>query len=143
MDLNTGRGRRVDRGDAERIRGTSPTSEGGGMSVPRVGVLKGVPPDDRVDRRDEDLPGAERSEEHTSELQSRSDLVCRLLLEKKKTLTDAGSQRPAMATSVDPDFPRLRAHASILVLCHELSAIFSSIVIEYYIHRLAEGARPR
>src|SRR2546421_8664093 len=28
-----------------------------------------------------------RSEEHTSELQSRSDLVCRLLLEKKKTGT--------------------------------------------------------
>src|SRR2546428_1564389 len=27
-----------------------------------------------------------RSEEHTSELQSRSDLVCRLLLEKKKQL---------------------------------------------------------
>src|SRR2546421_8740252 len=27
-----------------------------------------------------------RSEEHTSELQSRSDLVCRLLLEKKKPL---------------------------------------------------------
>src|SRR3989440_9668461 len=29
----------------------------------------------------------ERSEEHTSELQSRSDLVCRLLLEKKKKTT--------------------------------------------------------
>src|SRR5206468_5730223 len=29
-----------------------------------------------------------RSEEHTSELQSRSDLVCRLLLEKKKTDVD-------------------------------------------------------
>src|SRR5207302_8780030 len=28
--------------------------------------------------------GAERSEEHTSELQSRENLVCRLLLEKKK-----------------------------------------------------------
>src|SRR5260221_4698256 len=28
--------------------------------------------------------GADRSEEHTSELQSHSDLVCRLLLEKKK-----------------------------------------------------------
>src|SRR2546428_9927424 len=27
-----------------------------------------------------------RSEEHTSELQSRSDLVCRLLLEKKKNV---------------------------------------------------------
>src|SRR2546421_2661442 len=29
-----------------------------------------------------------RSEEHTSELQSRSDLVCRLLLEKKKNQTN-------------------------------------------------------
>src|SRR2546430_1315689 len=29
-------------------------------------------------------PGHERSEEHTSELQSQSNLVCRLLLEKKK-----------------------------------------------------------
>src|SRR5206468_10563651 len=32
----------------------------------------------------EPFAGANRSEEHTSELQSRSDLVCRLLLEKKK-----------------------------------------------------------
>src|SRR5260221_6014069 len=31
-----------------------------------------------------ELPALERSEEHTSELQSHSDLVCRLLLEKKK-----------------------------------------------------------
>src|SRR2546430_572705 len=30
-------------------------------------------------------PAAKRSEEHTSELQSQSNLVCRLLLEKKKT----------------------------------------------------------
>src|SRR5699024_11615718 len=29
-----------------------------------------------------------RSEEHTSELQSRFDLVCRLLLEKKKEITE-------------------------------------------------------
>src|SRR2546421_7749761 len=36
---------------------------------------------ERHSRRDLDIP---RSEEHTSELQSRSDLVCRLLLEKKK-----------------------------------------------------------
>src|SRR5206468_11786397 len=35
--------------------------------------------------REGQLRGVEvRSEEHTSELQSRSDLVCRLLLEKKK-----------------------------------------------------------
>src|SRR5436309_9975923 len=31
-----------------------------------------------------DLRGHQRSEEHTSELQSRENLVCRLLLEKKK-----------------------------------------------------------
>src|SRR2546430_16426903 len=30
-----------------------------------------------------------RSEEHTSELQSQSNLVCRLLLEKKKRITDS------------------------------------------------------
>src|SRR2546428_9746137 len=38
------------------------------------------------DRRlsEADGGGQSRSEEHTSELQSRSDLVCRLLLEKKK-----------------------------------------------------------
>src|SRR5207253_10303454 len=39
-----------------------------------------------------DLPGliegAHRSEEHTSELQSRGHLVCRLLLEKKKPYKD-------------------------------------------------------
>src|SRR5256886_3590529 len=33
---------------------------------------------------------AHRSEEHTSELQSQSNLVCRLLLEKKKTKTHPG-----------------------------------------------------
>src|SRR3712207_8840466 len=32
--------------------------------------------------------GAQRSEEHTSELQSRQYLVCRLLLEKKKHCVD-------------------------------------------------------
>src|SRR5438034_4241621 len=35
--------------------------------------------------RDVAGPRLHRSEEHTSELQSHSDLVCRLLLEKKKT----------------------------------------------------------
>src|SRR5438034_2564305 len=36
-----------------------------------------------------DLSDAKRSEEHTSELQSHSDLVCRLLLEKKKNDTNS------------------------------------------------------
>src|SRR2546422_7422404 len=43
--------------------------------------------DDVVERRrvsQVDEPGELRSEEHTSELQSRLHLVCRLLLEKKK-----------------------------------------------------------
>src|SRR5256885_4220231 len=34
--------------------------------------------------------GVQRSEEHTSELQSPCNLVCRLLLEKKKKLSAAG-----------------------------------------------------
>src|SRR2546430_13698472 len=40
----------------------------------------------RVDRtgRQQHLQARARSEEHTSELQSQSNLVCRLLLEKKK-----------------------------------------------------------
>src|SRR5690606_40642247 len=36
------------------------------------------------------LPLAVRSEEHTSELQSRENLVCRLLLEKKKRKKEIG-----------------------------------------------------
>src|SRR2546430_6476735 len=42
---------------------------------------------ERDDRRDEDRHRERRSEEHTSELQSQSNLVCRLLLEKKKNMT--------------------------------------------------------
>src|SRR5438093_9230607 len=38
-----------------------------------------------------DLNHPERSEEHTSELQSDSDLVCRLLLEKKNKTTNSES----------------------------------------------------
>src|SRR2546430_4934762 len=36
-----------------------------------------------------------RSEEHTSELQSQSNLVCRLLLEKKKTTHNTNHARSA------------------------------------------------
>src|SRR6478672_13631587 len=44
-----------------------------------------------ADHRAVDL---ERSEEHTSELQSRSDLVCRLLLEKKTQIHHAPPRGP-------------------------------------------------
>src|SRR2546430_3597900 len=44
----------------------------------------------------------ERSEEHTSELQSQSNLVCRLLLEKKKTRAGAREDysRPSLGRAV-------------------------------------------
>src|SRR5215204_2292766 len=41
-----------------------------------------------------------RSEEHTSELQSHSDLVCRLLLEKKKSYPD-GPHQPERVEQAD------------------------------------------
>src|SRR2546430_12230683 len=44
-------------------------------------TLAGLSPEERT--RLERAPRGKRSEEHTSELQSQSKLVCRLLLEKK------------------------------------------------------------
>src|SRR5438034_5054859 len=41
-----------------------------------------------------------RSEEHTSELQSHSDLVCRLLLEKKKKSSALRNRRNPLMTRV-------------------------------------------
>src|SRR2546430_12489352 len=43
---------------------------------------------DRDRAADHHRPLLDRSEEHTSELQSQSNLVCRLLLEKKKNKRD-------------------------------------------------------
>src|SRR2546421_7821446 len=68
-----GKRKRIDPGTAELLR-TDPTLR-----------LLG----ERIAYREAKLAAARcarlaRSEEHTSELQSRSDLVCRLLLEKKK-----------------------------------------------------------
>src|SRR5438874_3527753 len=48
------------------------------------GQDRGVPGPDRLLLEHHGLVRVLRSEEHTSELQSRRDLVCRLLLEKKK-----------------------------------------------------------
>src|SRR3712207_7067361 len=63
-----------------------------GLWVPHFGRVNGsgfvVEPRPIHAARHEHLPVSKngRSEEHTSELQSRQYLVCRLLLEKKKTL---------------------------------------------------------
>src|SRR2546427_7376090 len=55
-----------------------------------------------------------RSEEHTSELQSQSNLVCRLLLEKKKTASivhNANADRADIAFVTD-----IQHHISIALL---------------------------
>src|SRR5437868_9326931 len=61
----------------------------------------------RAARRD---PSSARSEEHTSELQSRFDLVCRLLLEKKKTKKNTQHH---LSTTI----PDLRHTANSVNLC--------------------------
>src|SRR5687768_18361204 len=69
-------GREVpDAGAPERGRSDPPLPEG---HLPAVAAGSFFP------RRSVPLRSATRSEEHTSELQSRLHLVCRLLLEKKK-----------------------------------------------------------
>src|SRR5690349_23728560 len=49
----------------------------------------GLSTEDYLAYHDTEWGRGSRSEEHTSELQSRRDLVCRLLLEKKKNKSSA------------------------------------------------------
>src|SRR2546430_5268130 len=66
------------------------------------------------------IPGAaspERSEEHTSELQSQSNLVCRLLLEKKKKTTGASCAAVALAKLDGPSAVQQCTVAVGLVAC--------------------------
>src|SRR5438034_7897584 len=59
---------------------------GGGGSDKKVNSYPMTSEDDQSGRLTAAAKKATRSEEHTSELQSHSDLVCRLLLEKKKLI---------------------------------------------------------
>src|SRR5438105_11336435 len=62
--------------------------------VAKAGGLEGLTPPRRpLDERAANRLRRARSEEHTSELQSRVDLVCRLLLEKKNGPQAAPSPR--------------------------------------------------
>src|SRR2546429_7012741 len=54
-----------------------------GIGIPYIAVIGLLPWVASVDRHLLGVPFIYRSEEHTSELQSRLHLVCRLLLEKK------------------------------------------------------------
>src|SRR2546426_8951290 len=61
-------------------------------------------------------PALHRSEEHTSELQSPCNLVCRLLLEKKKSENDRHqSSRQVMAGTAIPAARPIRARAVSLL----------------------------
>src|SRR2546427_4912776 len=57
---------------------------------------------------DQKVPDEIRSEEHTSELQSQSNLVCRLLLEKKKKQGYAHSTRYRKITRYPSRKPRAK-----------------------------------
>src|SRR5688572_31058123 len=70
-----------------RQRGALRRAVGARTPCPRVRRRRGVPRRGLLRRHGGPDPRAHphpRSEEHTSELQSQSNLVCRLLLEKKK-----------------------------------------------------------
>src|SRR2546422_4770114 len=81
-----------DRGDPDNCGTPSPTCAPSLTSAPATVTIQ-VTPNAGVTSTALAVPvavapgEAQRSEEHTSELQSRLHLVCRLLLEKKKTKT--------------------------------------------------------
>src|SRR5260370_9869176 len=67
----------------------------GDFTRPLIQIRTGHPPS--LDKRPGEVAAMLRSEEHTSELQSHLNLVCRLLLEKKKL------QLTRESMSVHPD----------------------------------------
>src|SRR2546430_3784094 len=83
-----------------------------------------------------DLGKGKRSEEHTSELQSQSNIVCRLLLEKKNTgsvSSSRGRRRCLVRVSRDPSYGehtyQLQSqsnHACHLLLATEINSNFVS-----------------
>src|SRR3989440_5214846 len=71
-------------------------------------AVETVSPEGRGEKRPRPDREGIRSEEHTSELQSRSDLVCRLLLEKKKNTAQwPSSVRTHFLTRISISFVRL------------------------------------
>src|SRR2546422_7651327 len=74
--------------DAAAAHGRSPRRDHGPPPLRGAGDHE-----DRLVRPSRGAGAPRRSEEHTSELQSRLHLVCRLLLEKKKKTTDEKRSR--------------------------------------------------
>src|SRR2546430_12361978 len=70
---------------------------------------------------DLEQPRRKRSEEHTSEPQSQSNLVCRLLLEKKKNHLYNGVNRDA-SPLIDEGIPVIHNHVSNVHCLHILAS---------------------
>src|SRR2546421_6107857 len=67
-----------------------------------------------------------RSEEHTSELQSRSDLVCRLLLEKKKKTTARDVQSQGRTSEFHTRRELVPRGPSYMRTAHRTRPVYSS-----------------
>src|SRR5699024_12040243 len=81
---NMGKSMRIFKSEVEELRGEDRGSEDGEDEDERPACSDRPREGRRDDREYDPRDDQERSEEHTSELQSRFDLVCRLLLEKKQ-----------------------------------------------------------
>src|SRR4051795_2987091 len=87
--------------------------------------------------------GAARSEEHTSELQSHSHLVCRLLLEKKKYASGNAIIRMAVYLTCAVQV----SHQCLPLLCLSPSAYSAhfcipTLVLLFFFFFLKNGAPP-
>src|SRR5262249_59912255 len=72
----------------ETIFGNARQAGGGPNPARQISIRSGVPQEVPAYTVNKACASGLRSEEHTSELQSLTNLVCRLLLEKKKTILD-------------------------------------------------------
>src|SRR2546430_12295386 len=97
-------------GGAEDGRGSSLAVAKRQLRALAIGDVPEVDGQPVLDRIGVHLEPGVRSEEHTSELQSQSNIVCRLLLEKKKSpaprcCPDRSARRPAARGSGRPSAP--------------------------------------
>src|SRR5271167_2700194 len=86
-------------------------------------------------RRGRDKPSPlvqRRSEEHTSELQSRFDLVCRLLLEKKQTIEQNALTSFKCRTTLVPAFANTIGPALFLAADHIIFFFNDTATTEIY-----------
>src|SRR2546430_4320193 len=78
------------------------------------------------------LENLNRSEEHTSELQSQSNLVCRLLLEKKKKHIYRFLMLPSLSTSIyctTSNHFRIRTDMDLHIACitYQVTCVRTSV----------------